>query len=152
MFYRAGLYTESVLQIYYALAAVYGYAIWSRASAQLPFEPRYWSVRHNIVASAFCCLAALIVGELLAHNTQASFPHLDSILTSFSVLATLLTAWKLVENWIYWIVIDLISVALYTAKGLTLTAGLYGVYVILACLGWREWHKQSELSRAVGAR
>ena len=141
VYFRAALYTESALQIFYALAAVYGYFAWGKPQGSEPFYPRYWNAKRHLVAGAYCCIPALIVAEILARHSDASFPHLDAILTSFSILATLMTAWKLIENWIYWIVIDLLSAALYLVKGLDLTAALFGVYVILAFFGWREWRK-----------
>lgn len=146
VYFQASLYTESALQIFYAAASIYGFIMWSRprsndAASNEVIEVKSWTMHQHIIAAAVCCLPALVIAELLATHSNASYPYLDTMLTSFSILATLMTAWKLIENWIYWILIDLISALLYVAKDLYLTAGLFGIYVWMAYVGWRKWQR-----------
>jgi len=74
--------------------------------------------------------------------TDAASPFIDAATTVSSLLATWMVAKKLLENWLYWIAIDIASIGLYLSRDLSLTAGLFGGYVILATLGYFAWRRQ----------
>ncbi len=74
----------------------------------------------------------------MATQTQASFPYLDAATTCFAVMSTFLVAKKVLENWIYWFVIDAVSIYLYVSKGLMLTAVFYVVMVVFGYFMWRK--------------
>jgi nicotinamide mononucleotide transporter len=82
---------------------------------------------------------SLISGYLLGEYSQAAWPYVDSFTTWGSVIATYLVARKYLENWLYWIVIDIVSIPLYLDRGLNLTALLFGAYVIIAIVGYFSW-------------
>ena len=87
-------------------------------------------------------IATLISGYLLADNTNARLPYLDSFTTWASVLTTLMVARKIIENWLYWVVIDFVSIFLYLDRGLYQTAALFVLYIVLAVAGYIIWTKK----------
>jgi nicotinamide mononucleotide transporter len=84
-------------------------------------------------------IIAGILGWLMARYSPASFPYLDALTTVFAVFATYLVAKKVLENWLYWIAIDALSIYLYLEKDLTPTALLFMLYVIIASYGYVKW-------------
>lgn len=140
VFFQARLYMDSALQIFYAMMAVYGWSQWRHhrdPSRDLRISKR--SAKWHIVAIAAIVALSLVSGTLLATYTEAAFPYLDSFTTWASVITTWMVARKILENWIYWIVIDSIAVYLYVERGLYLTVLLFLIYVVIAFLGWRSW-------------
>lgn len=76
---------------------------------------------------------------MMARYTDAAAPHWDATVAMLSVLSQFLLAKRFIENWIGWVVVDVLAVGLYWSRGLHLTAGLYGVFLILSIVGLREW-------------
>src|SRR5690606_23783949 len=83
--------------------------------------------------------AAGLNGWLLTRYTGAAWPYLDSFTTWGSVLTTFLVVKKVLENWLYWIVIDSLSIYLYIDRGLYLTAGLFAAYLVIVVFGYFSW-------------
>lgn len=139
VFYTARLYMESVLQIFYAAMAVYGYWEWTRGGADAKgLRITVWSPRQHAIALTVVAGFASGFG-LLMSRTDAAFPYADSFTTVAAIVTTFMVARKVLENWLYWFVIDSISVYLYLARGLTLTALLFVLYLVLIVIGWRRW-------------
>jgi nicotinamide mononucleotide transporter len=92
----------------------------------------------------------LISGNLLANNTTAALPYLDSFTTWGSVLTTWMVTQKILENWLYWIVIDAISIVLYIDRGLHLTSLLFVAYVIIVVFGFFAWRKRMVVDKSEG--
>ena len=84
-------------------------------------------------------LISLVSGALLHRYSAAALPFLDSFTTWGSVLTTFMVARKVLENWIYWIVIDATSIVLYLDRGLYLYAGLFVAYLVIAVFGYFNW-------------
>ena len=80
----------------------------------------------------------------MATKTMASFPYIDALTTGFAVMTTYLVAQKVLENWLYWVVIDFVSIYLYFQKGLMLTSGLFILYVFMALSGYFMWRKKMQ--------
>ena len=74
-------------------------------------------------------------------HTNAAFPYADSFTTVAAIVTTFMVARKVLENWGYWFVIDSISVYLYAARELYLTALLFVLYLILIVIGFRSWYR-----------
>lgn len=87
-------------------------------------------------------MVSYLVGWAMANYTPADFPYFDAATTVFAVFATFMVIKKVLENWLYWLVIDFVSIYIYLEKGLTPTAVLFGLYVILAAYGYYQWHKR----------
>ena len=93
-------------------------------------------------------LAFGVLGLFLDHMTNTDVPYPDGFLTAGSLVGQILLSRKKVENWIVWIVVDILYVGLYISKGLTLTAVLYAVFVLLASLGLYTWYREAGVKKA----
>ena len=137
--YSAGLYMEAYLQIFYIFMGVYGWSQWK--SKQPEFIVNNWSVFSHFKAISLILLLTLLSGYLLDRHTEAALPFLDALTTWGAIIATYMVAKKLIENWIYWFVIDSISIFLFISRDLNLTALLFAGYLIIICFGYRSWSK-----------
>ena len=146
IFYDVLLLMDSALNAYYLLMAVYGYWQWSKktdkshkSTAELAIVS--WQLNCHFKVCLGLALLALGLGYLMDNFTPAHFPYLDTFTTVYAVFATYLVTQKVLENWLYWIVIDLASIYLYIEKGLIPTTVLFVVFVIVACYGYVSWLK-----------
>ena len=140
LFVTAQLYMESALNVFYFVMAVYGFAVWYRGHTpehELPVS--VWSVSTHGIAIGVILLASLCSGYLLDTRTDAAFPYIDSLTTWSAIWATFLIARKVLENWWYWLVIDVASIFIYWSRDLQLTALLFVVYVIMIPFGLISW-------------
>jgi nicotinamide mononucleotide transporter len=138
--WQARLYMESVLQLFYLAMAVYGWHQWRRGGddgAELKVST--WPVRRHLLAIGSVLLLVFVSGELLTRYSDAALPFLDSLTTWGAIVATYMVARKILENWIYWFVIDAVSIALYIDRELFFTAVLFGVYLVMIVIGYRSW-------------
>jgi nicotinamide mononucleotide transporter len=140
IFFEVKLYSDMLLQLVYAVLQLYGWRQWTRAgTAQKGREVSYLPGQPLLLGLAAGLLASLTLGAAMAHWTDAAQPWLDAALTAFSLVAQVWMAQKRVQCWPLWIVLDTIFVGLFLYKGLYLTAALYGLFILLAVQGWREW-------------
>ena len=140
LFWNVGLLMESALYTYYVFMAVYGFRQWRSGpdnSSQRPIG-RWRPLRHVLAIAAVLLLSAGS-GWWLDANTSASLPFVDSFTTWGAVLTTWMVARKILENWLYWLVIDTVSIYLYLDRELYLTAALFAVYILIAVFGFRQW-------------
>jgi len=138
--FEAKLYMESVLQLFYLAMAAYGWYQW-RAHGQNRevLQVRTWPFSNHLFAIASVLILVFASGHLLTQYSDAALPHLDSFTTWGAVIATYMVARKILENWVYWFVIDAVSVGLYLNRGLLLTAVLFAFYLVLIVIGYRSW-------------
>ncbi len=139
LFFDIHLFMESLLNIYYLVMAVYGWTQWQKAEGQEERPVVSWPLKRHFIGLMLCCFLIFVSYFLLSRYTSQSYPLLDSTTTWLAVFATYMVTQKVLENWLYWIVIDLLSVYLYLQKGMALTAILFIAYVILAVVGWYRW-------------
>ena len=140
LFFQARLYAESVLQVFYVGVSVYGWRQWWRPARPLPVVT--WSAANHARALGVIAVLAGANGALLAAFTPAALPWLDAFVSWASVITTWMVARKVLENWIYWFVIDSVSVFIYASRGLWLTAALFAGYLVLIVIGYRAWHRR----------
>lgn len=141
VFWSSHLYADAVLQIYFVMASIYGWYSWYQPD-QRHIEVVSWpSSRHLVIIGCILC-CSFIAGTFLHIYTPARlFGYSDALISVTSVVVTILTARKVVESWWYWIVIDLIAAAIFSMRGLGITAGLYLLYSFLAMRALGEWRK-----------
>lgn len=138
--FEAKLYMESALQVFYLAMAAYGWHQWRRhGQSREVLTVTTWPISYHLFAIVSVLLLAFVSGHLLSEYSDAALPHLDSFTTWGAVIATYMVARKILENWVYWFVIDAISVGLYLNRGLVLTALLFLFYLVLIILGYRSW-------------
>lgn len=146
LFFEARLYSESALQLFYAAMALYGWYQWrfgggGAADETVELPVSVWPLKRHAIAIAVSLVATVAIGWVLAHKTRAAFPYLDTFTSVSAIVTTYMVAKKILENWLYWIVLDSLSVYLYVARNLYLYAALFVVYVVLAVLGWLRWRR-----------
>ncbi|MEL6538276.1 MAG: nicotinamide riboside transporter PnuC [Bacteroidota bacterium] len=139
---EAKLYLETGLQVFYFLMAVVGWWAWSRSpkndtSPQRPIASM--ATREHVNAILLGGLFTLGFGYYFSVATDAAMPFWDAFTTGFALWTTWLVTQKKLENWLYWIVIDAVSVYLYFSRGFYLSALLFVAYTIIAAVGYRQW-------------
>ena len=142
LFFEVRLYMESGLQLFYLAMAVYGWWQWrhgGRDRGELAIST--WPVSRHVAIIVAIVLLTTVSGWLLATYTSAAFPYLDSFTTWSAMITTYMVARKILENWIYWFVIDSVSIYLYTSRGMMLTALLFALYVVLVVVGYLRWRR-----------
>ena len=143
--YSAGLYMEAGLQIFYCVMAVYG---WTQWRASLPDNKKFlvktWNRNQHIKAISLIVILAFASGWALEKFTNAALPFIDSLTTWGAIVTTYMVAKRLLENWIYWFVIDTISVFLFYSRGLFLTSILFFVYLIIIYFGYKSWTEMKD--------
>lgn len=140
LFAVAKLYMESLLNVFYFGMAVYGWFVWSRGQKnrrELPVTT--WPLSIHVTALVFIAMLVVVVGGWLQQHSDAAFPYIDSATTFAAIWATFLVARKVLENWYYWLLIDLVSVFVYWLRDLELTAMLFVVYLIMIPFGIVRW-------------
>jgi nicotinamide mononucleotide transporter len=142
IFFGQKLYSDAGLQVFFVVVNLYGWRAWSRNMAGAGEI-----VVERLTAPALSSWAAgsagaiLVWGAIMARLTDASFPYWDGSVAMLSVAAQILMTQRKLENWWWWIAVNTVSIPLYLVKGLTLTAGLYGLFLILAIWGLIEWRR-----------
>lgn len=146
VYYEAGLYADFGMQIYYALAAIYGFLYWKYGrkkgteSREIPIThyPRRFILPSLVI---FLVLWGVLY-IILSRFTNSTVPILDSFGNALSFIGLWALAKKYLEQWWIWIVVDLELSALYVYKGIPFTAGLYALYTVIAVMGYFKWKRE----------
>jgi nicotinamide mononucleotide transporter len=154
------LLMDSALNVYYAAMAIYGWFMWSRLTTKnsapaksatgtpasdkrdQTLRLQTWPLALHVKLLLLVAILSTLSGYWLSQYSNADFPYLDSFTTWASLLATFMIARRVLENWLYWMVIDVISIYLYVSKDLFFTTALFVAYVVLAAYGYFYWRQQ----------
>jgi len=147
VFYDVLLLMDSALNVYYLVMAIYGYWTWTKNTRKknkengepLALEIISWQASWHLKVCLLLTVIAAGLGYVMANHTSAAFPYVDTFTTVFAVFATYLVTQKVLENWLYWLVIDAISIYLYIEKDLMPTAVLFIIYIFIAGYGYLKW-------------
>lgn len=142
VFFENGLYADFAIQVYYIGAALYGFLLWEFGKKnKYGDELRivHTTERQAVWLCAITVALFVPIYWILTTYTDSSVPFWDSVTTAMSFVALWMLAKKHVEQWIAWIIIDIISTGLYFYKGIYFTSILYGVYTVVAFYGYRKW-------------
>ena len=147
---KAGLYMEAYLQVFYVVMGIYGWSQWSASNASNPsFIVNTWSKYQHMITISIILVLSLLSGFLLERYTDAALPFLDALVSWGAVVATYMVAKKLLENWIYWFVIDATSIFLFIERGLWLSAILFATYLIIIFFCYQSWNKARQVQSVV---
>ena len=120
--------------------SVYGWVLWGSKNKKIQKKISF-SSKSEIIFSITISIIFYIVIYIILNNTDSDVIMLDSLTTSLSLTAMLLLARRKIENWIFWIIADLIYIPLFLYKGLYIASLQYFVFLILATSGYIEWKK-----------
>jgi len=149
LMYKAGLYMQSALQLFYIAMAVYGWYNWRRGRGpEQKLAVSSWPLNRHAAPLVLIFLLTLASGFALSRYSNSAMPLIDSFTTWGAIVTTWMVAKKIIQNWYYWFVIDSVSVYLYASHGLWLTALLFTLYLVLVVVGYRQWRKSMEASHA----
>lgn len=139
LFWNVQLLMQSLLNGYYMAMAVYGWWHWRHGGADGALKISRWTVPRHALGIALILLATAVSGYLLSKHSHAAWPWVDSLVTWGAVITTFMVARKVLDNWAYWMVINSLAIFLFIERGMTLTAGLHGIYLVIAVFGWASW-------------
>ena len=148
VFWESKLFGDASLQIFFAVMAAWGWWQWLRTvpSVSGQSDDGLTTLRVQTLSRqglfkliASCLVLWGLTGLFLLKFTSTDVPWWDAFPTALSIVATLLLGRKYIENWPMWILVNTVGMALFAYKGLWLTVGLYGVFAVMALIGWRAW-------------
>lgn len=140
IFFDAHLYSDSALQLFFFAIQLYGWWAWWRAGGvEHAITVERLTPAARIAWISMIAVTSIAWGGIMHVYTDASFPWIDASIAMASIAAQVLLARRCIENWVLWIVIDVVSIRVYIAKGLYLTGGLYGLFLLISAAGLIEW-------------
>lgn len=150
IFYGAKLYSDALLQIFFFVVQAYGWAHWltRRDEEGLVIVARL-SPRGAVTAALAAVAGTAALGGVMATWTDASFPFWDASIAVLSVIAQIMLARRLLENWALWVAVDIIAIGLYWTKGLYPTAVLYLMFLVISAIGYFNWRRAYDRGEAV---
>ena len=152
LYWQHGLYGDAGMACYYTLAAVYGLMVWKFKKTRTKKEPLpiiHMPVRQYLPVTVFFFVAWGVIYYILIRWTNSTVPVLDSFTNALSFMGLWALAGKYVEQWLFWMVVDVVCTILYIQKGIPFKAGLYGLYVIIAFAGYLKWNSLAKKQSVV---
>ena len=145
LYYQKGLYADCGMEFYYLAMTFYGFIAWMHHKTKTKDLP----IRHMPKRMAFIwiCIGLgiwVLIYFMLSRFTNSTVPVADAFTTAFSVVGIWALARKYLEQWFVWIIVDVVTSALYFYKDIPFKASLYALYVIIAVLGYFKWKKMME--------
>lgn len=149
VYWKAGLYADFGIDIYYVIIAVYGFCAWQwggrkkdETKGELPVTRTPLKAWPLIAAASLAIF--FVIRWILMTYTDSTVPNADSFTTALSIVAMVMLSRKWIEQWLVWAVVDAACVALYIYKGVHGYALLYAIYTVMAFYGYARWLKKIE--------
>jgi nicotinamide mononucleotide transporter len=143
------LFADAGINLFYFIMSVYGWYMWTRKTDKPPLKITFNTLKDWMITGGLFVFSLILIISLLKYFNgddveywSTDVPYIDTFTTSVFIVAMLLMALKKVESWIFWIIGDVISVPLYTYKGLVFTSFQFLVFLILAVMGYVEWKRK----------
>lgn len=144
VFFQSKFYADMGLNAYYFVISIYGWLLWSNRKGkgnEKELSISRLSRKLGVLLALISLVGFIGIGILLDRFTDSPVPYWDAFTTALSFTATWMLARKIVEHWILWVIIDLVSMALYLYRGLYPTLVLFAVYTLMAFIGYSQWKK-----------
>jgi nicotinamide mononucleotide transporter len=145
-FFRYNLWADGVLQLFYVGMGFWGFYAWAADRGQGTENQRRiqsWPLRYHLAVLAVGGLLGLLLGYSFKHFTPTALPYADSFITAFSILATVLTIKKVLECWLYWMVVDAAAVFLFLSRDALLVALVMLIYTAISVSGYISWRRKA---------
>lgn len=147
LYWNHGLYGDAGMACYYTFAACYGLYVWKFVKTRKKKEPLpiVYMPRRLYLPTAACFFVAWgAIYYVLITWTDSTVPVLDSFTNALSFVGMWALARKYLEQWLFWMVVDIVCTVLYIQKGIPFKACLYGLYVVIAVAGYQKWKKEAK--------
>jgi len=142
VFYESKLYADTGLQVIYVVLNAYGWYHWLYGGKnRTELAVSRTSLRFGLLLAGIVAAGAVLIGTLLARNTDAALPYVDALTTSTSLVAQWMMTRKLLENWLVWVAVDVVYIGMYINKSLHVTAVLYFIFLVLSAMGYVQWRR-----------
>jgi len=161
LFFQVQLYSDMLLQAFFLLISIQGWINWKTNQGTGKYQIAFLTKKKLILVFIGIILSSILVGIIMTNIHQycplifhkpAAFPFTDAFVAILSIVATLLMIYKKVECWYLWILVDLISIAMYFFKNLFVVSGEYIIFLLLAIYGLLNWIKQYKHENRFGIR
>jgi nicotinamide mononucleotide transporter len=139
--YFSQMYGESMLQVVYIFISIYGWINWQKNSTEPSVQISKASQSELLGTIAISTLMSVVFYFLLT-TLNGALPFWDALTNGFAIGATYLVARKKIENWHFWIAIDIVLSILLYYKGYYFYSLLYAIYTFMAILGWKAWKQK----------
>jgi nicotinamide mononucleotide transporter len=149
LFFQIQLYSDMYLQVYFFGITIYGWYYWKqqREGRSINFLTRKWRLYLLVITIVATIVSGTVIGKIHVifpdvFNEPAAYPFWDALTTITSIVASILLTRKIIETWFLWILADIISIILYSIKGIYLVAIEYFIFLIICIGGFYSWRKQ----------
>ena len=140
--FQGQLFLESLLNGFFLIMGVYGWYLWANEKTEESHKIIKWSKKTHFLNIGVSLIFVVVIGFIFDAYTNQANPYTDSFTSIFSLVATFMVTKKVLENWIYWIIIDAVSVYLFASRELYMTSILFLLYTGIAIFGYFKWKKQ----------
>ena len=144
LYLTSGLYADAAMNVYYVVAGLYGWFMWSRkpkGSDAAVIKIGHTPLKKIVPLVLAYAIAHVLIYYVLVNFTDSTVPFCDSLTTALSIVALWMLSRKYIEQWLVWLVVDAITVGLYLYKEIPITAGLYTLYTCMALAGYFRWRR-----------
>jgi nicotinamide mononucleotide transporter len=145
LFFQGKLYAESVLQLIYAALGIRGWMLWKKDSLRSTDAIKHLTRKSFLVGSLAAALLSLIIGYVLSNYSDSDVPWIDGFLAASGLTVTVWMMQRYLENWLFWIGIDIASAVLYFSRNMPIAAFVYLVFTAMAVYGYVQW--KNDLAR-----
>ena len=142
IFWEGALFSSSLLNFYYMLMAVYGFYSWRKGQENEELKISSYTFSKNLKFITIGLIFSILIGYLSTTYTDAKLAYLDSFVLVFSVIATWMLTQKILENWLYWLIIDSVAIVLCFKMNYLVTVMLFVVYIILGIYAYTTWRRE----------
>ena len=147
IFYHNRLYSDVILHTVYVILNIYGWYHWTQPALDgKPLPVTRFNTGQNVLLALAILAASLAWGLFMKKNTGADFVYADAFILVASLTAQYLMTLKKLENWMWWILVDIVAILIYSQKKLVVTTVLYSLYLFLCILGLRAWSRSNKLT------
>jgi nicotinamide mononucleotide transporter len=140
VFYTSKLYSDMILHIIYIFLQGLGWYNWKYGGSNHE-ALRVTQITKGAYWIGLTVVVSFSLGLFMQTKTDASFPYEDAFITVASLIAQYLMIKKIIQSWLFWIIVDIVAIVIYAYKGLYFTTVLYLLFLIMAVIGYLEWRK-----------
>ena len=139
IFLHGDLYGQFALQFFYLIMSVYGFFMWKKPDKT---KIKEWPIWFHLLIIFLGSILSLILGFIFSEYTNSAHPSLDALITIFSLFATIMVTKKILENWLYWILLDILLCYLCFSISSYVAASQFIIFTIIAIFGYFSWNKK----------